>query len=100
MHTVTTTDIYECCYYLLGGCELKVIEGRIVNGKIACEVTFTGPSINNLQIKYFQNEANVNLFSFRRAYCQMSNYIQTAKKKIKNELKQQENFTQLKGGEL
>ena len=89
MDTVTTTDIYECCYYLLNGCELTTIEGRPLNGRIACEVTFTGADINNLQIKYFQNKANVNLFSFRRAYSQINNYIQQAKKKLKTQLQNQ-----------
>ena len=85
MNEVKTADIYECCYYLLNGCEILSIEGRPVNGKITCEVIFNGPDINDLQLKYFHNEAVVNLFAFRRAYCQINSFIQSAKRRLKSE---------------
>jgi hypothetical protein len=100
MPAVTTSDIYECCYYLLKGCELTSIEGRPVNGQIECEVTFTSSKIVDLQLKYFTGEAVVNLFAFRRAYAQINNYIHQARRKLKNELKERESSGDDERGEV
>jgi hypothetical protein len=83
----TTTDLYEGTWYLLNGAELTDIHGIRVNGKVACELTFAHPQINQLQLSYFQNCAEVNLLDFRRAFARVHAWIHTAKRKYKNVLK-------------
>jgi len=85
--TVTTTDLYESVYYYLNGCELMEIAGVKVNGKIACELTFAKPDIGQLQVRYLQGKAEVNLLEFRRAFGHINAWVHTAKKKFKNRLK-------------
>jgi hypothetical protein len=88
--TVKTSDMYECTFYLLKECELVSIEGAKINGKVTCLVTFAHEKINSLQVEYFSGNAMVNLFDFRRAYGQVNALVHTAKRKFKNQLKQQE----------
>jgi hypothetical protein len=90
MPEVKTQDIYECCYYLLNGCELQSIGGLKVNGRLTCQVLFRGDKIHKLQLDYFTGKAAVNLFAFRRAYAQVNGYIQQAKRKLKQELNEQD----------
>ena len=40
--TVSTTDLYESTFYLMGGCELTGIEAERVDGSITCRLTFRG----------------------------------------------------------
>ena len=94
---VSTCDLYEGTYYLLNGCELEAIEGLKVNGAITCRLTFSGDELNRLQLSYLQGQAGANLFEFRRAYSQLSSLVQKAKKKFRNQLKQE---SQKKGGEV
>ncbi len=86
---VTTCDLYEGSYYLLNGCELEAIEGLKVNGSVTCRLTLSAVNLNTLQLTYLQGQAEANLFRFRRTYGQLSALVQKAKKKFKNELKQQ-----------
>ena len=94
---VSTCDLYEGTYYLLNGCELEAIEGLKVNGAITCRLTFSGDELNRLQLSYLQGQADANLFEFRRAYSQLSSLVLKAKKKFRNQLKQE---VQKKGGEV
>lgn len=86
---VTTCDLYEGSYYLLNGCELEAIEGLKVNGSVTCRLTLSAVNLNTLQLTYLQGQAEANLFQFRRTYGQLSALVQKAKKKFKNQLKQQ-----------
>ncbi len=95
---VTTYDLYEGSYYLLGSCELDAIEGRKLNGEITCRMSFTGENLAQLQLSYLNGQASANLFEFRRTYSQLSSLVLRAKKKFKNQLKQQES-PQQQGGE-
>jgi hypothetical protein len=90
MAKVSTTDLYESCYYLLHNCKLEAIEGIPVNGEITCKLFFSGEQIPDLQADYFRGTASVNLFNFRRTYNQISAYIQQTKKKLKAELREQQ----------
>ena len=89
MDAVKTCDLYEGSYYLLNGCELEAIEGLKVNGSVTCRLTVTGANLAHLQYEYLQGKAAANLFQFRRAYSQLSFLVQKAKKKFKNQLKQE-----------
>jgi hypothetical protein len=87
---VTTTDLYESTFYLLGGCELTGIEAERVNGSISCRLTFRGEKLADLQSEYFAGRAHVALFPFRRAYGQVNALVYSAKKKAKNQLRQEQ----------
>ncbi len=94
---VTTTDLYESTFYLLGGCELLGIAAERVNGAISCRLTFQGERLGELQSEYFAGRARVLIFPFRRAYGQVNALVYSAKKKAKNQLRQEQTA---EGGEL
>ena len=85
--TVQVTDLYECCYFYLNGAEITAITCEQVNGKLTCKVTFSGTNLAELQYKYYSNECVVNLYNFRRAFQQMTSYLNEAKKKYKQQQK-------------
>ena len=85
----STCDLYEGAFYLLNGCELEAIEGLRVNGAVTCRLTFSGESLNALQLCYLRGEAEANLFRFRRTYSHLTALVQKAKKKFQRELKEQ-----------
>lgn len=94
-NTIQVTDLYECCYFYLNGAEITQITCEQVNGKLTCKITFTGSDLAKLQYNYYSNECLVNLYSFRRAFQQITSYLNEAKKRYK---KQQKATTQ--GGDV
>ena len=88
--SVTTTDLYESTFYLMGGCELTGIEAERVDGFITCRLTFRGEKLAELQSEYFAGRARVALFPFRRAFGQVNALVYSAKKKAKGRLRQQQ----------
>ena len=88
--TVTTTDLYESTFYMLGGCQLVAIEAEKVDGAITCRLSFQGDKLPELQSEYFAGKAKVALFPFRRAFGQVNALVYSAKKRAKNQLRQQE----------
>lgn len=87
MHkSIATTDLYEAAYYLLNGGGLSSIEGIKINGRISCQLRFSGEIISQLQIEYFHGRATVNLFTFRRAFGHVNALVHTTRKKVKKEL--------------
>lgn len=86
---IVTADVYESCFYILNGCTLEAVEGIPVNGKINCQLKFTGDNIIKIQAEYFSGKASVNLFEFRRTYSQVCSWIQQAKKQLKHQLQPQ-----------
>jgi hypothetical protein len=87
---ITTTDLYESTFYLLGGCELVSIEAQRVDGSITCSLTFKGDQLDQLQLEYFAGKAKVPLFGFRRAFGQVNALVYSAKKRAKGQHKQAE----------
>ncbi len=85
---VSTTDLYESTFYLLGGCQLVSIEAARLDGSITCTLTFRGEKLEALQLEYFAGKAKVPLFGFRRAFGQDNALVYSAKKRAKNQLKQ------------
>ena len=83
MESITTADFYEASYYLVNNCSIESIQCLPVNGRTACQFSFTGEHLGGLQINYFQGNAEVNLLQFRRAYGQINSYAYEAKKKWK-----------------
>jgi hypothetical protein len=86
--TVSTTDLYEGTFYLMGGCELMTIEAERVDGTITCRLTFRGEKLASLQSEYFAGKARVPLFPFRRAFGQVNALVYSAKKRAKGQLRQ------------
>jgi len=87
---VSTTDLYESTFYLLGGCELVSIEAQRVDGSITCRLTFKGDQLGQLQLEYFAGQARVPLFGFRRAFGQVNALVYSAKKRAKGQFRQTE----------
>ena len=85
---VSTTDLYESTFYLLGGCELVSVEAQRVDGSITCRLTFKGANLSQLQLEYFAGKAKVPLFAFRRAFGQVNALVYSARKRGKSQLKQ------------
>ena len=85
---ISTTDLYESTFYLLGGCELLGIQAEKVNGTITCRLTFQGSRLDELQSEYFAGKATVPLFPFRRTFGQVNALVYSAKKKAKIQLRQ------------
>jgi len=92
--TVSTTDLYESTFYLLGGCELLGIEAQRMDGGITCRLTFRGEKLAALQSEYFAGRAQVALLPFRRAYGQVNALVYSAKKKAKGQLHQRDSLEQ------
>lgn len=88
--TVSTTDLYESTFYLLGGCELLGIEAERIDGGITCRLTFRGEKLPSLQSEYFAGHAKVALFPFRRAFGQVNALVYSAKKKAKGQQRHQQ----------
>ena len=86
---VSTNDFYEAAYYLLNGCEVVDIEGVKVGSRIMCRCILTGEAISELQLAYLNGKAEANILSLRRMVGQVSAWVNTAKKKYKNQLNQQ-----------
>ena len=86
--SISTTDLYEATFYLLGGCELLGIEATRVNGGVSCRLSFSGAQLSELQAEYFAGRAKVPLFPFRRMYGQVNALVYSAKKKAKGQLRQ------------
>jgi hypothetical protein len=87
--SISTTDLYEATFYLLGGCELLGIEATRLNGAITCRLSFRGARLEELQAEYFAGRARVSLLPFRRAFGQVNALVYSAKKKAKSQLRQQ-----------
>ena len=87
--TVSTTDLYEGTFYLMGGCELLGIEAERVDGSITCRLSFRGEKLASLQSEYFAGKAKVALLPFRRAFGQVNALVYSAKKKAKGQLRQE-----------
>ena len=83
---VVTGDVYESCFYILHGCTLAAVEGTPINGKISCQLKFTGPNILSKQAEYFSGKAVVDLFEFRRTYQQVCAWIKETKKQVNRQL--------------
>lgn len=88
--SVSTTDLYESTFYMLGGCQLVAIEAEKIDGAITCRLSFRGEKLPELQSEYFAGKARVALFPFRRAFGQVNALVYSAKKKAKNQLRQRE----------
>ena len=69
---------------------MQEIEGTRVNGKIICNLILTGENINKLQLDYLNGKATANILDLRRMVGQIHAWLSSAKKKIKNQLREQE----------
>ncbi|MCD6122957.1 MAG: hypothetical protein J7K04_14060 [Spirochaetales bacterium] len=89
MESITTSDFYEAAYYLLNHYSINTIQCLLVNGKVTCQFIFEGENPGPVQLSYFQGKAEVNLLQFRRAYGQVNSYAYEAKKKWKQQQRQE-----------
>ena len=82
---ISTPDIYECAFYKANKAEVVAVECRIIKGKIACTLQFSGEDLPTLQYLYFHRTAEVNLFKFKKAYYQITVIMANAKRRFKQQ---------------
>ena len=87
---VSTTDLYESTFYLLGGCELRLDRGRARRRLDHLQADLPGEKLGQLQLEYFSGKAKVPLFGFRRAFGQVNALVYSARKRAKGQLKQEQ----------
>ena len=80
MHQVSTKDLYEASYYLTLGCNVENVEVLKENNKRICIFTLSGKNISKAQSDYFNANAHVNLWDFRRCFNRINALIGTARK--------------------
>lgn len=88
MQEVSTTDLYESAFYLIKGCELTAVEGIQLDGKVTCQMVFSSPNMGRLQAEYFNGNAEVRLFDFRRSYGQINKLVNDSRRKFQRQLKE------------
>ncbi len=80
---ISTTDLYEGAYYMLGGCHIESVEVERVGRSIGCRLTFSGEKIEYLQQEYLAGRAIVGLSRFRRMLGQINGWVWAEKKKAR-----------------
>lgn len=80
---VTTTDLYEGAYYMLGGCQIERVEVEPVGRSMGCRLTFSGEKIKWLEQEYLSGHAVVGLTSFRRMLGRVNAWVWEAKKRAR-----------------
>lgn len=89
MNIVSTSDLYEACYYLINGCTLEGVETLQVGSKTVCQLSFKGTTIYNLRDIYLRGDSIVNLTNFRTAYSRLLQSTYFAKKEHSKKLKEE-----------
>jgi len=87
MNIVSTSDLYEACYYLINQCTLEGVETMQVGSKTVCQLSFKGNEIYDLRDVYLRGDSNVNLTNFRTAYSKLLQTTYFAKKEHSKRLK-------------
>ncbi len=87
MNIVSTSDLYEACYYLINQCTLKGVETLQVGSKTVCQLSFHGQEIYTLREIYLRGDSTVNLTNFRTAYSKLLQSTYFAKKEHSKKLK-------------
>jgi hypothetical protein len=87
MERAQVTDLYQASYLLLAGCELEGIECIPTGTSLSCRMSFSGPGLEQLIQRWWDKDAEVNLWSFRAAYGQINGYVHQAKKSYNHSLR-------------
>ncbi len=87
MNIVSTSDLYESCYYLINGCTLEGVETLQVGSKTVCQLSFQGKDIYDLRDEYLRGDSIVNLTNFRTAYSKLLQTTYFAKKEHSKKFK-------------
>ena len=86
---ITTSDAWEAAYMLIHGAHLAEIEGMQTNGRIICRMILSGENITKLQLTYLNGEAKAGVLELRSMLGQVNAWMHAAKKKFKNQFKQE-----------
>ena len=84
---ISTTDLYEACFYLIEGFKMEKVEIVNQNRKEMGKFILSGDGIQKAQLVYFNGEATVNVMDFRRTYNQLTTLVGQAKRELR-ELKE------------
>lgn len=87
MSIVSTSDLYEACYYLINRCTLEGVETMQVGNKTVCQLSFKGTEIYDLREIYLRGDSNANLTNFKTAYSKLLQVTYFAKKEHSKKLK-------------
>jgi len=80
---ISTTDLYEACYYLIEGFKIEKVEIVSQNRKEMGKFSLSGEGIQKAQIVYLNGEAAVNVMDFRRTYNQLTTLVGQAKRELR-----------------
>ena len=87
MNIVSTSDLYEACYYLINQCLLEGVETLQIGSKTVCQMSFQGQDIYALREVYLRGDSTVNLTNFRTAYSKLLQTTYFAKKEHSKKFK-------------
>ncbi len=80
---ISTTDLYEVCFYLMQGFKIEKVEIVNQNHKEMGKFILSGEGIQKAQLVYFNGEATVNIMDFRRTYSQLTTLVGQAKRELR-----------------
>ena len=80
---ISTTDLYEACFYLMQGFKIEKVEIVNQNRKEMGKFILSGEGIQKAQLVYLNGEANVNIMDFRRTYNQLTTLVGQAKRELR-----------------
>jgi len=83
---IKTKDLYEGAMYLCYNFELKTIKVLKENGKVTCELIFTGEEIDKKQFDYFNSTALVNVVDFRKSFGRLKSLVYAERQKQSDHL--------------
>jgi hypothetical protein len=81
--TATTQDLYESAYLLTRGARIDSVESFYENGRLVCRFTFIGDEIQKAQQAYYNGQAEVNLWEFRRCFSRINALVGNARKEAR-----------------
>lgn len=87
---IKTTDVYEIVWYLCASDSICIESIEVLpRGKITiCQFALSGDDLSDLQTEYLQDNAFVNIKSFRRTLHQVNGLIEKARKNAVNKKKE------------
>jgi hypothetical protein len=83
MDFIEVNDLYHASYLLMNGMSIEEVKSIPVSGVASCSLKFSGQGIQELSEEFLTKKACANLFAFRQAYQQITNYVHQARRNAK-----------------
>ena len=83
IQSITTSDTFEAGFYLTKGA--SIVDACLIdeNNKKICTFTLSGDELNKHQVDYFNCNAFVNLWDFRRCLTRINSLVGSVKANAK-----------------